>query len=432
MKLTRLLAVAGLLPGFAAALLAQSSVVTERSVEPPSTKVETQTSVTSDGKTVTDRLTTTTQRERETLAKTYVAGIVVSQRADCDCQCGGDQIAQLEDLLTARLADLGFQLISRELVVSNLRGFVPAGAPTEADSAKAARAAEAAFIDQSSALRLAQNLGADYLVHASIVSCTKAKRSVSAYGQKLENTDYTLRVAYKVLDAQGGGALTGDVVKAVRSEQANAHAASDAGGVPQDLLDDASQQIVASLRARRDAGRIAAAKPAAKAVTITLNVEAADLYIPDVRVGSDNVVTVGDAKFKVTPLAATAEVDGVAVGTAPGKISLKPGFSRLRLSREGFQPWERTINASEGQMLTIAMTMSEDGLRRFRESTAFLNALRNGAKLTDAQVKVLEGQAKALENSFVRVDTKENFRFILPERYREASANQQNTVINNN
>jgi len=431
MKLTRLLAVAGLLPGFAAALLAQSSVVTETSVEPPATTVETRTVVTSDGKTVTEKRTTTTQRERETVAKTYLAGIVVSQRPDCDCQCGGDQIAQLEDLLTARLADLGFQLVSRELVVSNLRNFVPAGAPAEADSAKAARAAEAAFIDQSSALRLAQNLGADYLVHASIVSCTKAKRTVNAYGQKLENTDYTLRVAYKVLDAQGGGALTGDVVKAVRSEQANAHAASDAGGVSQDLLDDVSQQIVASLRARRDAGRIAAAKTAAKAVTITLNVEAADLYIPDVRVSSDNVVTVGDAKLKIAPLAATAEVDGVAVGTAPGKISLKPGFSRLRLTREGFQPWERTINVSEGQVLAIAMTMSEDGLRRFRESTAFLNALRNGAKLTDAEVKVLEGHAKSLENSFFRVDTKENFRFILPERYRETPVNQQNTVINN-
>ena len=431
MKLTRLLAVASLLPGFAAALLAQSSVVTEHSVEPPATTVETRTVVTSDGKVVTDKLTTTQQRERETVAKTYSAAVVVSQRPDCDCQCGGDQIAQLEDLLTARLADLGFQLISRELVVSNLRSFVPAGAPADAESAKASRAAEAAFLDQSSALRLAQNLGADYVLHASIVSCTKAKRTVNAYGQRLENTDYTLRVAYKVLDAQAGGALTGDVVKSVRSEQANANASSDAGGVHQDLLDDASQQIVSSLRTRRDAGRIAAAKPAAKAVTITLNVEAADLYIPDVRVSSDNVVTLGDAKFKVAPLAATAEVDGVAVGTAPGKITLKPGFSRLRLSREGFQPWERTINASEGQVLTIAMTMSEDGLRRFRESTAFLDTLRNGAKLTDAEVKVLEGHAKSLENSFFRVDTKENFRFILPERYREVPVNQQNTVINN-
>ncbi len=348
--------------------------------------------------------------------RTYTAALIVSNRADAKLDA---QIAPLEDLLSARLADLGFQLVSRELVTSNLRNFTPPGAPADRESARAAAAAEAAFLDQSSALRLAQSLGADYLVHASIASYAETKRNVTAYGQTLANHDYTLRLAYKVLDAQGGGALTGDVVKATRTEQGNTSSSAAIGGLFADLLDDATLQITNSLRARRDAGRIAAAKPAAAPVTITLNVEAADLYIPDVRVSGDNVVTVGDAKLKVTPLAATVEVDGVAVGTAPGRISLKPGFSRLRLSREGFEPWERTINAVEGQTLTVAMTMSEAGLARFRESTAFLNELRNGAKLTDAEVRVLEGQAKSLENSFFRVDTKENFRFILPERYRE-------------
>ncbi len=411
MKPSRLLVSLATLLGLAA-VHAQSTVVTERAVEAPATTVETRTITTADGKTVTEKLTTTTQRERETVAKTYTAAIVVSQRPDCGC--GGDQIAQLEDLLSARLADLGFRLISRELVVSNLRNFVPSDAATNVDSARAASAAEAAFLDQSSAVRLAQNLGADYLLHASIVSCGQAKRSVNAYGQKLENTDHTLRVAYKILDAQSGGALTGDVVKVTRAEQANANASGDSGGIAQDLLDDASQQIVASLRTRRDSGRIAAAKPASQAVSITVNVEAADLFIPDVRINSENVVTVGESKFKVLPLSAAVEVDGVAVGTAPGKISLKPGFSRLRLTREGFQPWERTVNVFEGQALTVAMTMSPEGLKRFRDSTEFLNQLKNGAKLTDAEVKLLEGQAKSLENSFFRVDTKENFRFILP------------------
>lgn len=416
MKPLRLLACLATLLGLAAAH-AQSTVVTERAVEAPATTVATRTTTTADGKTVTEKLTTTTQRERETVAKTYTAAVVVSQRPEGGC--GGDQVVQLEDLLSARLADLGFRLISRELVVSNLRNFVPADATTNDESARAAAAAEAAFLDQSSAVRLAQNLGADYVLHASIVSCTKTKRAVSAYGQKMENTDHTLRVAYKILDARDGGALTGDVVKATRAEQMNANASGDSGGLAQDLLDEASQQIAASLRVRRDAGRIAAAKPAAQAVTITVNVEAADLYIPDVRINAENVVTVGESKFKVLPLSATVEVDGVAVGAAPGKITLKPGFSRLRLTREGFQPWERTVNVFEGQTLAVAMTMSPEGLKRFRDSTEFLNELKNGAKLTDAEVKVLEGQAKSLENSFFRVDTKENFRFILPERYRE-------------
>lgn len=355
----------------------------------------------------------------------YVAAVVVSNRAGPDFD---EKASALDDLLSARLADLGFQLISRETVTGGLRSYAP-GAATDQASAAASASAEAAFIDQSSAVRLAQNLGADYLLHATLVSYAKTERTVTAYGNTLNNYDYTLRVAYKILDAQNGGALTGDVVTATHTEQASASSSASVGGVFENLLNQASEKITASLRVRRDTGRIAAAKPAAKQVTITLNVEAADLYIPDVRINAENVVTVGESKFKVTPLNATVEVDGVAVGTAPGKITLRPGFSRLRLSREGFASWERTISASEGQTLNIALTMTPEGLARFRESTAFLNELKNNAKLTDAEVKVLEGQAKSLENSFFKVDTKENFRFILPPGYND-SATQQTTVIN--
>lgn len=363
--------------------------------------------------------------------RTYTAAIVVSNRSP---HADGEKVAALEDLLSARLSDLGFNLISRELVTGNLRAFTPPSAASDTESAAAANSAEAAFLDQSSALRLAQGLGADYLLHASITSYSKSKRNISAYGTQLTNHDYTLRVAYKILDARAGGSLTGDVAEATRSEQGSTGSSALLQGVLDDLLNDISRQITDSLRTRVATGRIPAPNRAeVRLATVTLNVEAADLYIPDVRISEDNVVTVGDAKFKVTPLNATVEVDGVAVGTAPGKITVKPGFSRLRLSREGFEPWERTINAVDGQTLTIAMTMSPEGLARFRASTKWINELRNEAKLTDAEVKVLEGYAKSLENSFFRVDTKENFRFILPETYRElpVNVNQQNTVIQN-
>jgi len=261
-------------------------------------------------------------------------------------------------------------------------------------------------------------MGADYIVQASIASYAATKRTVTAYGNTLNNYDYTLRVTYKILDASGGGSLTGDVAKATRTEQATANASSEVQGIFDDLLDEATAQITSSLRTRIAAGKITAPKPAATLVTITIMPEAADLFIPDVRINAENVVTVGESKFKVTPLNATVEVDGVAVGTAPGKITLRPGFSKLRISREGFDAWERTISASEGQVLNVAMKMSAAGYARFKDATSFLNELKNGTKLTDAEVKKIEGEAKSLENSFFKVDTKENFRFILPDRYK--------------
>jgi hypothetical protein len=40
--------------------------------------------------------------------------------------------------------------------------------------------------------------------------------------------------------------------------------------------------------------------------------------------------------------------------------------------------------------------------------------LKDGARLTDAQVKVLEGYGKMLSESFSRMDTKENVRLVIP------------------
>jgi len=411
MKLPRLFAslallIAALSPGFA-----QSTVTTERTVGAPVTTVETRTFVNAEGKTVTERVTTNVQTERAAVSKTFSAAVVISNRAGKDYD---DKISVLEDLLSARITDLGFSLLSREVVVDNLRKFDP----NSASAARPADSLDAELTDQSSALRLAQNMGADYIVQASIASYAATKRTVTAYGNTLNNYDYTLRVTYKILDASGGGSLTGDVAKATRTEQATANASSEVQGIFDDLLDEATAQITSSLRTRIAAGKITAPKPAATLVTITIMPEAADLFIPDVRINAENVVTVGESKFKVTPLNATVEVDGVAVGTAPGKITLRPGFSKLRISREGFDAWERTISASEGQVLNVAMKMSAAGYARFKDATSFLNELKNGTKLTDAEVKKIEGEAKSLENSFFKVDTKENFRFILPDRYK--------------
>ncbi len=411
MKLPRLFAslallIAALSPGFA-----QSTVTTERTVGAPVTTVETRTFVNAEGKTVTERVTTNVQSERAAVSKTFSAAVIISNRAGKDYD---DKISVLEDLLSARITDLGFSLLSREVVVDNLRKFDP----NSASAARPADSLDAQLTDQSSALRLAQNMGADYIVQASITSYAATKRTVTAYGNTLNNYDYTLRVTYKILDAAGGGSLTGDVAKATRTEQATANASSAVQGIFDDLLDEATAQIASSLRTRIAAGKITAPKPAATLVTITIMPEAADLFIPDVRINTENVVTVGESKFKVTPLNATVEVDGVAVGTAPGKITLRPGFSKLRISREGFDTWERTISASEGQVLNVAMKMSATGYARFKDATSFLTELKNGTKLTDAEVKKIEGEAKSLENSFFKVDTKENFRFILPDRYK--------------
>ena len=617
----------------------------------------------------------------------YTTAVIVSNRAGAEYD---SQLPVLEDLLAGKLSDQGFSMMSRDLILDAARDLNPAAEDDFGSSL------EDQLVEQSSALRLAQSMNADYLLSASITSLSKRKRNVNAYGVKLANYVYTLRLSYKVVDANGGGSVTGGVVTATQTEQntvhsnegfrvvapdpstppapagspaANAdeglmraakkyekaigvvmfatnnglvpfgtawgvgpnafatnshitepvkahlakggevrivinkhpeltyrvtnaithpkygsagntaggsydvgilevdgnltswfpiapaselkqvdsgyrvaylgfpmeervgggidprspvatmqtgivtantdwwfaagseanrflihhnlsssggasgspvfnakgqvvalhnagtsntgvkveggkakttrlksglqinyaqradllaeiyHQTSSSGGsstssrprakatvavayldpdlepILADLLDDATTQIANSLRVKAAQNRIAAPSSQAEAVSITLNVETADLYIPDVQLGPDNTVSIKDGKLAVAPLNVTVEVDGVAVGSAPGKISLRPGLSKLRLTRTGYQTWERTINAREGQALTIAMQMSPEGLARWEELTAFMNTLKNGAKLTDAQVQVLQGKAKMLQNSGFKVDT---------------------------
>ena len=307
----------------------------------------------------------------------------------------------LEDFITARITDLGFQVLSRETVADALRAFDPA---TASGNARPEGSLEAKLTEQSSALRLSQNLGADYLIVASIASFGTNKRAVDAYGVKGVFADSNLRVTYKILDGTTGGSLTADTIKVTSSSRQTENASEDKEDAINELLDQASEQLAGSLKGRVAQRRITPVTKSASFVTMTINTEAADMMIPDVRIGAENTVTLSESKFKVSPLSVVVEVDGVAVGTAPGEISLKPGFSKLRLTREGFKPWERTINAVNGQTLTVALEMSAEGYARWQESTAFINTLKNNAKLTDAEAQKLRGQAKMFEQSGYKMD----------------------------
>ncbi|MDX2185935.1 MAG: PEGA domain-containing protein [Opitutaceae bacterium] len=393
--LTLLLATLGLLA------FARGNEPVERTVTANTPDVETRT-YEKDGKMVTERVTTTKVKEVEAVAlpKTFKAAIFVANRSGAEHD---KLINTLEDYLTARVSGSGFQVLSREVIANALTSFDPAvaSAPRPADSL------DAKLTEQSSALRLGQNLGADYLLVAAIDSIGTKQRTVSAYGVNMTNVDTNLRATYKVIDGNTGATLAADVVKSTVSARQTENAVEDNSDAVNELLDQAAEQLGNSLKARVAARQIPAASVAAAMVDVTINVEAADLYVPDVRITENNTIAISEDKFKVSPLNVTVEVDGVAMGSAPGKLKLRPGFSKLRLTRDGFKTWERTINAVNGMNLNVAMELSPEGYARWKESTAFMNDLKNGAKLTDAQVKVLEGQAEMLKNSYFRINLKE-------------------------
>jgi hypothetical protein len=131
------------------------------------------------------------------------------------------------------------------------------------------------------------------------------------------------------------------------------------------------------------------------------------ILVSAVSVSADNKL-VTSAPAPVQAMDVTVELDGVALGSAPGDFKALPGLHKIRLTREGFDDWERTINIYDGQTLRVAMQMSADGYAKWKDTTDFLATLDANRKLTDAEVKRVEGVAEFYKNSHYRVDTKEN------------------------
>jgi hypothetical protein len=368
------------------------------------------------------------------------AAIFIENRAGASLN---DKVAVLEDFLTSKISEKGFSVISREVVINALKTYPTAGVVVASGSAvegkvatPAGQAAVAGEVvkasatqvattapvvkadqllsDSSSALRLAQNMGADYLLIASITTLGSEKKVMDAYGVKTVNVIHTLRVSYKVLEGAEGGSLIGNIVKASKTTQFTEGLQTENSGLIDDLLEDAANKVADD--AGEKVAKIAAEAKKLPPVEILVSCALQDmvqlpLSVPDIRLldnGSSIYVSTNRMPVVATPkLAATVEIDGIAVGTAPGKFKVPQGLSRMRVTRDGFNVYERTIKPQEGQQFNdVALQMSEAGYARWKDNIAFLLAIKTGDKLTDGLREMMAGLAQTLRQSGYRVDAK--------------------------
>jgi hypothetical protein len=268
-----------------------------------------------------------------------------------------------------------------------------------------------ALSDNTSALRLAQNLGADFILIPSLTTYGTERKAYTGNGISTINVTHTLRVSCKIVEAGAGGALKGDMVTASKTIRQTSDLQVDSSEVVNELLDDAASQLADSLV--RTAGSLPTEVAKDKQVNFSIVCSMTDIKdqpitVPDVQVTADKRVVKTNAPIEVQPLDVTVELDGIAMGSAPGTFQAFPGLHKLRLSREGFKDWERTVNVYAGQKLRVALQMSDEGYARWEQNMAFLQLLQDDRKLTDAEVKRIEGIAKFFSESHYRVDTKEN------------------------
>ena len=362
--------------------------------------------------------------------------IIVENRADASLN---DKVSVLEDLVTSRVAGKGFAVISRDVTVNALKTYSTLGISADtksattvkatsspdhatarvevgqADSAKIAATPETTKLDQAlsdntSALRLAQNLGADYILIPSITGYGTEKKSYNGNGIQTLNVTHRLRVSYKIVEANEGGAVRGGTVVSENTTRDTANLQTDSTDTLNSLLDDAADQLADAVAG--DA--VTLTNEVAKAAMVSFHVACSmtdprqqPILVSAVSVSADNKL-VTSAPAPMQAMDVTVELDGVALGSAPGDFKGRPGLHKIRLTREGFEDWERTINLYDGQTLRVALQMSADGYAKWKDTTDFLATLDTNRKLTDAEVNKINGVAEFYKNSHYRVDTKEN------------------------
>jgi hypothetical protein len=288
----------------------------------------------------------------------------------------------------------------------------------QSDSAQVAVTPETTKLDQllsdnTSALRLAQNLGADFILIPSITTYGTEKKAYTGDGISTINITHTLRVGYKIVEAGAGGEIKGDTIAVSKTIRQSGNLQVEDTDIINELLDDAAGQLADTIAQNANSlpTEVAKEKMVGFSVACTMtDPRQQPILVSALGITDDNHIIVTNQPIAVQPVDVTVELDGVTIGSAPGAFQAYPGLHKLRLSREGFDTWERTVNIYDGQTLRLALQMSAAGYARWADTTAFLATLDNNRKLTDAEVEKIKGIAKFFSESHYRVDTKENIK----------------------
>lgn len=302
------------------------------------------------------------------------AAIFVQNRAGNDFQ---DKLDTFKDLITARLTEKGFAIIDKNDVLAKFqeshnedRGVQDIiQVAVDLTKVKKTETSVEDIITDASASRLARMLEADYLIFATVTSSGQEEKTFkgqdTVYGTDNAVTDHIMRLTLKVCDGVHGGTIYADVVKVTER-------------VPQSQ----NFQVVSSDTINKlfDSGAALAAE------NISEKIE----NIREVKVDQG-----AEVEFVVNSNVhgATVELDGAAIGSTPGRFRALKGLHQLRLSKERYATWEKTVNIFPGQGLNVSMELSREGIRRLDETSEI-----------DNKKQITEGEKKMLEKSYVHDD----------------------------
>jgi hypothetical protein len=263
-----------------------------------------------------------------------------------------DMVDGVRDRIAAELAGAGLIVLDQAEIASGFNRY------------KVTTAEErAGLIDGvftgGSTVRVAQMLGADYVMTASIVSANRAEMTVG--GKPV--VSFTLRMTVRVSEAVQGSSVYGDNWTRRYPVMAENAAGTDANVYYDDLLDAWASETGAKIAEKSKTWRRVEAAPVSL-VSFSVSTTIDDL-IKGLETGVRAPNDLLDEMRRVIG-GATVEIDGATVGSSPGTFQTTPGMHQLRVSRPWMKDWQQTVNIQNGSTFKVALELSDAGLSRFQ------------------------------------------------------------------
>lgn len=291
-----------------------------------------------------------------------------------------DMVDGVRDRISAELAGAGMVVMDQAEIASGFNRF------------KVTTAEErAGLIDGvftgGSTVRVAQMLGADYVMVASIISADRAALMVG--GKQMMS--FTLRMTVKVSEAVQGSSVYGDNWTRKYPVTAENAAGTDASVYYNDLLDVWASETGAKMAEKSKTWRRVETTPV-QMVSFTVSTTIDEL-IKGLESGVRAPNELLDEMRRIVG-GATVEIDGATVGSSPGTFQVAPGLHQMRVSRQWMKDWQQTVTIQNGSSFKVGLELSDTGLQRFQS----LERLR-------AQIAKDYAEAMALKGVKINFDT---------------------------
>jgi hypothetical protein len=187
--------------------------------------------------------------------------------------------------------------------------------------------------EKSSALRISQAIGANYFLIADVEEIVSNNIKDTVYGNQINDMNITADLSVKILDGVRGGSIVAESVRVVKRLHGDEKTTY--------TNDDVTQALPLLMK---------------QAAT-----EVSKKFLDNIERIKGFKVDAVQAKFKVTTNVpnATVELDGMAIGSAPGAFQAMSGAHRIRITKDGYRDFERDVNVYDNAEFSVSLEKTD-------------------------------------------------------------------------